>query len=255
MCRAPARSLLPGRLVALPAPTGGRRQPARITLDKSAHAAITALADGTVVSLEATGSEVTTHTWNARRTAEGPRRVDGERRHPADGASRSPRRQRHRRRQDLQRRGRRRVGEHGGAGAGRGAREGEAAEADDHLRVVRQRGGRRLRRALFRRAAAGAARSHRREPRVRDDRPRRHGRRRRIRSGSPATSAPTSGRSWRATARASSPTRIRTRTSSSARTTSPSRARASSRRRCRATACTPTTISRPTTWPISTSRT
>ncbi len=37
--------------------------------------------------------------------------------------------------------------------------KGQAAEADADLRLVRQRGGRRLRRALLRRAPAGAARS------------------------------------------------------------------------------------------------
>jgi Zn-dependent M28 family amino/carboxypeptidase len=57
--------LLPGRLVALAAQTGGRSPQTRIALDKATYAAMTALADGTVVSLEATGSEVTSHTWNA----------------------------------------------------------------------------------------------------------------------------------------------------------------------------------------------
>jgi Peptidase family M28 len=57
--------LLPGRIVALPAQTGGRSPQTRIALDKATHAAMTALATGTVVSLEATGSEVTSHTWNA----------------------------------------------------------------------------------------------------------------------------------------------------------------------------------------------
>jgi len=57
--------LLPGRIVALPAPAGGRAQVSRITLDKRAHAEISAMADGTVVSLEAAGTEVPSHTWNA----------------------------------------------------------------------------------------------------------------------------------------------------------------------------------------------
>jgi aminopeptidase YwaD len=56
---------LPGRIVALPPATGERTQPTRITLDKSSHAAMTALAEGTVVSLEASGAEVSGHTWNA----------------------------------------------------------------------------------------------------------------------------------------------------------------------------------------------
>jgi aminopeptidase YwaD len=56
---------LPGRIVALTAQMGGRAQVSRITLDKNAHAAMTALADGTVVTLEATGAEVKSHTWNA----------------------------------------------------------------------------------------------------------------------------------------------------------------------------------------------
>ena len=55
---------LPGRLVALPASTA-RTQPTRVTLDRASHAAMTGLADGTVVSLEATGTEVKAHTWNA----------------------------------------------------------------------------------------------------------------------------------------------------------------------------------------------
>jgi peptidase M28-like protein len=57
--------LLPGRIVALAAQSAGRAQPGRITLDKGAHAAVSAMADGTVVSIEAVGSEVTTYTWNA----------------------------------------------------------------------------------------------------------------------------------------------------------------------------------------------
>jgi hypothetical protein len=57
--------LLPGRLVALAAQTGGRSPQTRIALDKATYAAMTELAEGTVVSLEATGSEVTSHTWNA----------------------------------------------------------------------------------------------------------------------------------------------------------------------------------------------
>ena len=56
---------LPGRIVALPAQSGGPARPTRIVLDRNAHAAMTALADGAVVSLEATGSEVKGHTWNA----------------------------------------------------------------------------------------------------------------------------------------------------------------------------------------------
>ena len=57
--------LLPGRIVALPVQTGGRAPQTRIALEKATHAAMTALAEGTVVSLAATGSEVTSHTWNA----------------------------------------------------------------------------------------------------------------------------------------------------------------------------------------------
>ena len=57
--------LLPGRIVALPAQSGGRAAQTRITLDKKAHAAMNALADGTIVSVEATGSDVKSHTWNA----------------------------------------------------------------------------------------------------------------------------------------------------------------------------------------------
>ena len=61
-----ARALsLPARIVVLPAQPAGPPRPTRITLDKSSHAAITALADGTVVSLEAAGTEVKGHTWNA----------------------------------------------------------------------------------------------------------------------------------------------------------------------------------------------
>jgi len=57
---------LPARIVALPAPAAGTvRLPARITLDTASHAAMSALADGTPVTLEAAGSETTTHTWNA----------------------------------------------------------------------------------------------------------------------------------------------------------------------------------------------
>jgi hypothetical protein len=56
---------LPARIVALPPETGGPARPTRITLDKAAHAAMMALADGTAVSLEATGTEVRGRTWNA----------------------------------------------------------------------------------------------------------------------------------------------------------------------------------------------
>jgi hypothetical protein len=56
---------LPGRIVALPAAADGRAQATRITLDRSSHAAMTALADGTIVSLDATGTEVKSRTWNA----------------------------------------------------------------------------------------------------------------------------------------------------------------------------------------------
>ena len=56
---------LPARIVALPVQPAGSGRPARITLDKTAHAAMTALAGGTVVSLDATGTEVASHTWNA----------------------------------------------------------------------------------------------------------------------------------------------------------------------------------------------
>jgi len=57
---------LPARIVALPAPAAGTvRLPARITLETASHAAMSALADGTPVTLEAAGSETTTHTWNA----------------------------------------------------------------------------------------------------------------------------------------------------------------------------------------------
>jgi hypothetical protein len=57
--------MLPGRIVALSAQAGARPPQTRITLDTATHAAMTALANGTVVSLEAVGSEVTSHTWNA----------------------------------------------------------------------------------------------------------------------------------------------------------------------------------------------
>jgi aminopeptidase YwaD len=56
---------LPGRIVALPMESSGPPRPTRIVLDKTAHAAFTALTDGTVVSLEASGSEMKSHTWNA----------------------------------------------------------------------------------------------------------------------------------------------------------------------------------------------
>ena len=56
---------LPARIVALPVQPAGAGRPTRITLDKTAHAAITALADGTVISLDAIGTEVASHTWNA----------------------------------------------------------------------------------------------------------------------------------------------------------------------------------------------
>ena len=56
---------VPGRIVALSAATDGRPPATRITLDRSSHAAMTALADGTIVSLDATGTEVKSRTWNA----------------------------------------------------------------------------------------------------------------------------------------------------------------------------------------------
>lgn len=56
--------LLPARIVALPAQAGERAPQTWVALDRATHAAMTALADGTVVSLEATGSEVRSHTWN-----------------------------------------------------------------------------------------------------------------------------------------------------------------------------------------------
>ena len=56
---------LPGRIVAPPMQSGGPARPTRIVLDKNAHAAFTALADGTVVSLEAIGNEIKGQTWNA----------------------------------------------------------------------------------------------------------------------------------------------------------------------------------------------
>ena len=57
---------LPARIVALPSqPAEFVRAFTRITLDKASYAAIAALAAGTVVSMDATGTETTTHTWNA----------------------------------------------------------------------------------------------------------------------------------------------------------------------------------------------
>jgi hypothetical protein len=56
---------LPARIVALPEQPAGPPRPTRVTLDKSSHAAMTALAEGTVVSLEAAGTGVKSHTWNA----------------------------------------------------------------------------------------------------------------------------------------------------------------------------------------------
>jgi aminopeptidase YwaD len=61
-----ARTLsLPARIVALPVQPVGPPRPTRITLDKASHAAASALADGSVVSLEASGTEVKGQTWNA----------------------------------------------------------------------------------------------------------------------------------------------------------------------------------------------
>ena len=57
--------LLPGRIVALSAATEARPQATWIMLDKSSHAAMTALAERTMVSLDAVGSEVKSRTWNA----------------------------------------------------------------------------------------------------------------------------------------------------------------------------------------------
>ena len=56
---------LPARIVALSTQPAGPARPARVTLGRSAHAAMTALADGTVVSIEASATEVKSHTWNA----------------------------------------------------------------------------------------------------------------------------------------------------------------------------------------------
>ncbi|MCU1384135.1 MAG: Bacterial leucyl aminopeptidase precursor [Acidobacteria bacterium] len=56
---------LPARIVALASQAAGPSRPTRITLDRGAYAAIAALADGTAVSLDATGSETMSRTWNA----------------------------------------------------------------------------------------------------------------------------------------------------------------------------------------------
>ena len=56
---------LPARIVALASQPAAPARPTRITLDQAAHAAVTSLADGTVVTLGATGSETKSHTWNA----------------------------------------------------------------------------------------------------------------------------------------------------------------------------------------------
>ena len=85
------------------------------------------------------------------------RAPDRERSGAREGRRRSQRAPRSRRRaaagsgdpHDLQRRGRRCVGDGGGDDAGRSARERPAAEADDRLRALRQRGARRLRRRYF----------------------------------------------------------------------------------------------------------
>jgi aminopeptidase YwaD len=61
-----ARTLfLPARMVPLPVQPSGPARPARITLDRAAYGAMTALPDATVVSIDAGGSEVKSRTWNA----------------------------------------------------------------------------------------------------------------------------------------------------------------------------------------------
>jgi hypothetical protein len=57
---------LPARIVALTSqPVEFVRSFSRVTLDRASYAAMTALAPGTIVSMEATGTETTSHTWNA----------------------------------------------------------------------------------------------------------------------------------------------------------------------------------------------
>lgn len=54
----------PARMVALPEAAGAAR-PTRITLDKAAHAVLSAAAEGTAVTLEAELKTITAYTWNA----------------------------------------------------------------------------------------------------------------------------------------------------------------------------------------------
>ena len=138
---APARPLSIQHIAGVPAR-------AAIALDKDSYAAVAALPDGAVLHVDADAKPpVVAHTWNAMGRLTGRSAANAGdvilltahldhlgNRAPAN---RAPRRNRH----DLQRRGRRRVGIGGGAGAGGSAGAREAAEAHDHLRVVRQRGG------------------------------------------------------------------------------------------------------------------